>query len=229
MTNAQRSVRELLSLQDFLELWTVAEPQPDASQSPCYEKQVADLYAQLTLQKSLLVSFIIDVVGTLDDAPYQIPERKEFEELDLDADSQIRDIVSSYKSDGALNAEPYKGYIATERALRSVIQKYQKALDSVLSLRLAGIRIEGMHLIVEANGCAQTFLFQRSTDLSKWETLGEHTIEEGNLRIPLGKLSKAAFYRIVPTFRDDNENGQTENTKQEGIFDHKKAKLRNLV
>ncbi len=198
MTNAQRSIRELLPLQDFLELWTAADPQPDASQSPCYEKQVTDLHAQLKLQKSLLVSFIIDVVGTLDDAPYQIPERKEFESLDLDADSQIRDIASSYKSDGALNAEPYKGYIATERAFRSVIQKYQRALDRVLRLRLASIHIEGMHLIVEANACAQTFLFQRSTDLAKWETLSEHTIEEDNLKIPLDKSSKASFYRILP-------------------------------
>ena len=81
--NAQRSVRKILPLQDFLELWKVSDPQPDASQLPCYEKQVADFHAQLKLQKSLLVSFIIDVVGTLDDAPYQIPERKEFEELDL--------------------------------------------------------------------------------------------------------------------------------------------------
>ena len=112
MANAQRSVRELLPLQDFLELWTAADPQPDALQSPCYEKQATDFHAQLNLQKSLLVSFIIDVAGTLDDASYQIPERKEFEELDLDADSQIRDIVGNYKSDGALNAEPYKGYIA---------------------------------------------------------------------------------------------------------------------
>lgn len=201
--NAQRSVGDLLPLQDFLELWTAADPQPDASQSPCYEKQVDDFHAQLNLQKSLLVSFIIDVVGTLDDAPYQIPERKEFEELDLDTDSQIRDIVSSYKSAGALNAEPYKGYISTERALRSVIQKYQKGLEVVLRLRLAGIRIEGMHLIVEANGYAQTFLFQRSIDLAKWETLSEHTIKENNLRIPLDKSSKAAFFRIVPTVRSE--------------------------
>ena len=197
-TNAQRSVREILPLQDFLELWTAADPQPDDSQAPCYEKQAADFHAQLKLQKSLLVSFIIDVVGTLDDAPYQIPERKEFESLDLDADSQIRDIASSYKSDGALNAEPYKGYIATERAFRSVIQKYQRALDRVLRLRLASIHIEGMHLIVEANGCEQTFLFQRSIDLAKWETLSEHTIEENNLKIPLDKSSKASFYRILP-------------------------------
>ncbi len=144
------------------------------------------------------------MVGTLDDAPYQIPERKEFEELDLDAYSQIRDIVSSYKSDGVLNAEPYKGYIATERALRGAIQKYQRALDRVVRLRLAGIHIERIHLIVEANGCAQTFLFQRSTDLSKWETLSEHTIEDNDLKIPLDKSSKTAFYRIVPTFRDDD-------------------------
>ncbi len=201
MTNAQRSIRELLPLQDFLELWKVSDTQPDDSQSPCYEKQAADFHAQLKLQKSLLVSFIIDVVGTLDDAPYQIPERKEFEELDLDADSQIRDIVGSYKSDGALNAEPYKGYIATERAFRSVIQKYQRALNRVLRLRLASIHIEGTHLIVEANGCAQTFLLQRSTDLAKWETLSEHTIEEDNLKIPLDTSSKAAFYRILPIVR----------------------------
>ena len=140
--NAQRSVREILPLQDFLELWTAASPQPDDSQTPRYEKQVADFYAQLNLQKSLLISFIIDVVG-MDDAPYQIPEPKEFKELDLDADSQIRDIVGSCKSDGALNAEPYKGYIATERALRGVIRKYQRALEVVLRLRLTGIRIEG--------------------------------------------------------------------------------------
>ena len=204
MVNAQRSVRELLPLQDFLELWTAADPQPDASQAPCYEKQVAVFIARLNLQKSLLVSFIIDVVGTLDDAPYQIPERKEFEELDLDADSQIRDIVSSYKSDGALNAEPYKGYIATERALRGAIQKYQRALDRVLRLRLAGIRIERMHLIVEANGCAQSFLLQRSIDLAKWETLSEHTIEESDLKIPLDKSFKAAFYRIFPILQDND-------------------------
>lgn len=73
----------------------------------------------------------------------------------------------------------------------------------MLRLRLAGIRIEGMHLIVEANGCAQTFLFQRSIDLAKWETLSEHTIEESNLKIPLGKPSKAAFFRIVPTVRSE--------------------------
>ena len=204
MAKAQISIREILPLQDFLELWKVSDTQPDVSQSPCYEKQVADLHARLNLQKSLLVSFIIDVVGTLDDAPYQIPERKEFEELDLDADSQIRDIVSSYKSDGALNIEPYKGYIATERALRGVIQKYQGALEVVLRLRLAGIRIEGTHLIVEANGCAQTFLFQRSIDLAKWETLSEHTIEESDLKIPLDKSSKACFYRVVPIVQDND-------------------------
>ena len=204
--NAQRSVRDLLPLQDFLELWTAADPQPDDSQAPCYEKQSADFHAQLNLQKSLLVSFIIDVVGTLDDAPYQIPERKEFESLDLDANSQIRDIVGSYKSDGSLNAEPYKGYIATERALRGVIQKYQRALEVVLRLRLASIRIEGTHLIVEANGCEQTFLFQRSTDLAKWETLSEHTIEESDLKIPLDTSSKAAFYRIVPIARLESLN-----------------------
>lgn len=55
ITNAQRSVRELLPLQDFLELWTAADLQPDTSQSPCYEKQVADFHAQLNLQKSLIV------------------------------------------------------------------------------------------------------------------------------------------------------------------------------
>ena len=203
-TNAQRSVREILSLQDFLELWKVSDTQPDVSQLPCYEKQVTDLHAQLKLQKSLLVSFIIDVVSTLDDAPYQIPKRKEFEGLDLDADSQIRDIVSSYKSDGALNAEPYKGYIATERAFRSVIQKYQRALDRVLRLRLASIHIERMHLIVEANGCEQTFLFQRSIDLAKWETLSEHTIEENNLKIPLDKSSRVSFYRILPIVQDND-------------------------
>ena len=103
-----------------------------------------------------------------------------------------------------MNAEPYKGYIATERALRSAIQKYQRALEVMLRLRLASIRIEGTHLIVEANGCTQTFLFQRSIDLAKWETLSEHTIGEDNLRISLGKLSKVAFYRIVPIVQDND-------------------------
>ena len=136
--------------------------------------------------------------------PTKFPNAKNLKVSDLDADSQIRDIVSSYKSDGALNAEPYKGYIATERAFRSVIQKYQRALNRVLSLRLASIHIEGTHLIVEANGCAQTFLLQRSTDLAKWETLSEHTIEEDNLKIPLDKSSRVSFYRILPILQDND-------------------------
>lgn len=63
--------------------------------------------------------------------------------------------------------EPDPKIHAEKQALRNAIQKYQRALEVVLRLRLAGIRIEGMHLIVEANGCAQTFLFQRSTGLAK--------------------------------------------------------------
>ncbi len=192
--NAQRSVRELLPLQDFLELWKVSDPQPDASQSPCYEKQVADLHAQLNLQKSL----IVQITREEERADYKTPE-------------------------------PNPKILAEKQALRNAIQKYQKALEVVLRLRLAGIRIEGMHLIVEANGCVQIFLFQRSTDLAKWETLSEHTIEEDNLRISLGKSSKAAFYRIVPIIQDDNENGQTENTKQKSNFDHEKTKLRDYL
>lgn len=156
------------------------------------------------------------MVGTLDDALYQIPERKEFEELDLDADSQIRDIVSSYKSDGALDAEPYKGYIATERAFRSVIQKYQRALEVVVRLCLASIRIEETHLIIEANGCAQTFLLQRSINLAKWETLSEHTIEENNLKIPLDTSSKAAFYRIVPIIHLESSDRRLQNDMEKG-------------
>ncbi len=192
MTNAQRSIREILPLQDFLELWKVSDPQPDDSQSPCYGKQVADFHAQLNLQKLL----IVQITREEERADYKTPE-------------------------------PNPKILAEKQALRNAIQKYQGALEVVLRLRLAGIRIEGMHLIVEANGCAQTFLFQRSTDLAKWETLSEHTIEEDNLRIPLGKPSRVAFYRIVPTFRDDNENSQTENTKQKSNFDHEKTKLRN--
>lgn len=169
MANAQRSVRELLPLQDFLELWTAADPQPDASQSPCYEKQVSDFHAQLNLQKSL----IVQITKEEKRADYKTPE-------------------------------PNPKILAEKQVLRNVIQKYQRALEVVLRLRLAGIRIEGMHLIVEANGCAQTFLLQRSADLAKWETLSEHTIEENNLKIPLDKSSQAAFYRIVPTVQDNN-------------------------
>lgn len=167
--NAQRSVRDLLPLQDFLELWTAAAPQPDASQSPCYKKQVADFHAQLKLQKSL----IVQIAREEERADYKTPE-------------------------------PNPKILAEKQALRNAIQKYQRALEVVLRLRLAGIRIEGMHLIVGANGCAQTFLFQRSTDLAKWETLGEYTIAENNLKIPLEKSSKAAFYRIVPIVQDDD-------------------------
>ena len=97
--------------------------------------------------------------------------------------------------------EPNPKILAEKQAIRDVIQKYQRALNRVLRLRLASIRIEGTHLIVEANGCEQTFLFQRSTDLAKWETLSEHTIEESDLKIPLDTSSKAAFYRILPIVR----------------------------
>lgn len=167
--NAQSLVRDLLPLQDLLELWTAASPQPDASQSPCYEKQVADLHAQLNLQKSL----IVQITGKEERADYKAPE-------------------------------PNPKILAEKQVLRNAIQKYQRALDRVLRLRLVSIRIEGMHLIVEANGCAQAFLFQRFTDLAKWETLGEYTIAENNLKIPLDKSSKAAFYRIVPIVQDDD-------------------------
>ena len=167
--NAQRSVRDLLPLQDFLELWTAADPQPDDSQAPCYEKQVADFHAQLNLQKSL----IVQITREEERADYKTPE-------------------------------PNPKILAEKQALRNAIQKYQGALERVLRLRLTSIRIERGHLIVEANGCAQTFLFQRSTDLAKWETLSEYTIAENNLKIPLDKSSKAAFYRIVPIVQDND-------------------------
>ena len=100
--------------------------------------------------------------------------------------------------------EPNPKILAEKQAIRDVIQKYQRALNRVLSLRLASIHIEGMHLIVEANGCAQTFLFQGSIDLAKWETLSEHTIEEDNLKIPLDKSSRVSFYRILPILQDND-------------------------
>ena len=150
----------------FLERWTATELQPDSSQAPCYEKQIAGLLTSLSLQNSYLNWF----ARAEEQADYKIPE-------------------------------PNLQILAEKQAIRDVIQKYQRALNRVLRLRLAGIRIEGVHLIVEANGCAQTFLFQRSMDLAKWETLSEHTIEESDLKIPLDTSSKATFYRILPIVR----------------------------
>ena len=165
MANAQRSVREILPLQDFLELWTAADLQPDASQSPCYEKQIAGL------QNSYMNWF----ARAEEQADYKIPE-------------------------------PNSKIPAEKQAIRDVIQKYQGALEVVLRLRLASIRIKGAYLIVEANGCAQTFLLQRSIDLAKGETLSEHTIGENNLKIPLDTSSKASFYRIVPIVHSESSD-----------------------
>ena len=173
ITNAQSSAPwnmiERFRERKFLERWTATELQPDSSQAPCYEKQIAGLQTSLSLQNSYLNWF----AQAEEQADYKIPE-------------------------------PNPKILAEKQALRNAIQKYQGALEVVLRLRLASIRIEGVHLIVEANGCAQTFLFQRSTDLAKWETLSEHTIGEDNLRIPLDKSSKAAFYRIVPIVQDND-------------------------
>lgn len=38
----------------FLERWTTTELQPDSSQAPCYEKQIAGLQTSLILQNSYL-------------------------------------------------------------------------------------------------------------------------------------------------------------------------------
>ena len=170
ISNAQSSAPwnmiEWFREREFLERWTVAELQPDSSQAPCYEKQIAGLQTSLSLQYSYLNWF----ARAEEQADYKIPE-------------------------------PNSKILAEKQAIRDIIQKYQRGLNRVLRLRLASIRIEGMYLIVEANGCAQTFLFQRSTDLAKWETLSEHTIEESDLKIPLDASSKAAFYRILPIIR----------------------------
>ena len=170
ISNAQSSAPwnmiEWFREREFLERWTATELQPDSSQAPCYEKQIAGLLTSLSLQNSYLNWF----ARAEEQADYKIPE-------------------------------PNLQILAEKQAIRDVIQKYQRALNRVLRLRLAGIRIEGVHLIVEANGCAQTFLFQRSMDLAKWETLSEHTIEESDLKIPLDTSSKATFYRIVPIVR----------------------------
>ncbi len=173
ITNAQSSAPwnmiEWFRERKFLERWAATELQPDSSQAPCYEKQIAGLQTSLRLQNSYLNWF----ARAEEQADYKIPE-------------------------------PNLQILAEKQALRNAIQKYQEALEVVLRLRLASIRIEGTHLIVEANGCAQTFLFQRSIDLAKWETLSEHTIKESDLKIPLDKSSKAAFYRIVPIVQDND-------------------------
>lgn len=172
MANAQSlpwNMIEWFRERKFLERWTATELQPDSSQAPCYEKQIAGLQTSLRLQNSYLNWF----TRAEEQADYKIPE-------------------------------PNSKILAEKQAIRNAIQKYQGALEVVLRLRLASIRIEGTHLIVEANGCAQTFLFQRSTDLAKWETLSEHIIEESDLKIPLGKPSRVAFYRIVPIIQDND-------------------------
>ena len=170
ISNAQSSAPwnmiEWFRERKFLERWTATELQPDSSQAPCYEKQIAGLQTSLSLQNSSLNWF----ARAEEQADYKTPE-------------------------------PNPKILAEKQAIRDVIQKYQRALDRVLSLRLASIHIERMYLIVEANGCAQTFLFQRSTDLAKWETLSEHTIEENDLKIPLDTSSRVSFYRIVPIVR----------------------------
>ena len=175
ITNAQSSAPwnmiEWFREREFLERWMATELQPDSSQAPCYEKQIASLQTSLSLQYSYLNWF----ARAEEQADYKIPE-------------------------------PNLQILAEKQALRNAIQKYQRGLEIVLHLRLASIRIERMHLIIEANGCAQTFLLQRSIDLTKWETLSEHTIEESDLKIPLDTSSKAAFYRIVPIVHSESSD-----------------------
>ena len=73
ISNAQSSVPwnmiEWFRERKFLERWTATKLQPDSSQAPCYEKQIAGLQTSLILQNSYLNWF----ARAEEQADYKIP------------------------------------------------------------------------------------------------------------------------------------------------------------